>query len=256
MSSSFSTPLSILKRPLMKEEPRNWAELPSELMSSILLRLSVAEILDNAQKVCRPWRQVCKDPFMWRKIDMTNHGNHVNLDLPTICRHADDPSQGGLVEINTGTFINDVLLRYITADRKLRNNGKLMCRHAVDRSQGGLVEIYTGNFVDDDLLGYIAHRSRNLRSLGLGMTCQRSTTSTGIVNAVAKLPLLETIEVSARLCLILDLKAIGHACPQLKTLKINNRCYEPVGVRALRHLRNLSKRVNDYPFHMTFVDSD
>ncbi|XP_010474128.1 PREDICTED: putative F-box/LRR-repeat protein 21 [Camelina sativa] len=253
MSSSFSTPLSISKRPLKKEEPRNWAELPSELMSSVLLRLSVAEILDNAQKVCRPWRQVCNDPFMWRKIDMTNH---VNLDLPTICsrRHADDPSQGGLVEINTGTFITDVLLRYITADRNLRNYGKLMCRHAVDRSQGGLVEIYTGNFVDDDLLDYIAYRSRNLRILGLVMTCQM--TSTGIVNAVAKLPLLETIEVSARLCLKLDLKAIGHACPQLKTLKINNRRYEPVGVRALRHLQNLSKRVNDYPFQMTFVDSD
>ncbi|CDY21982.1 BnaC09g00880D [Brassica napus] len=66
----FPTPPSLT--PVMKEDGEciNWAELPSELTSSILRRLSSIDILENAQKVCTSWRGVCKDPAMWRKIDM------------------------------------------------------------------------------------------------------------------------------------------------------------------------------------------
>ncbi|CAA0393528.1 putative F-box domain-containing protein [Arabidopsis thaliana] len=64
MDSSSSSPMKY------EDKPRNWAELLPELTASILHRLGVVEILENAQKVCRPWRRVCKDPSMWRKIDM------------------------------------------------------------------------------------------------------------------------------------------------------------------------------------------
>ncbi|VVB07126.1 unnamed protein product [Arabis nemorensis] len=37
---------------------RNWAGLPPDITSSILLRLSSIDILENAQKVCRSWRRV------------------------------------------------------------------------------------------------------------------------------------------------------------------------------------------------------
>ncbi|KAG2330787.1 hypothetical protein Bca52824_001967 [Brassica carinata] len=71
MASSSST------HPVMKEdgECRNWAELPYELASSILSRLDMIDILENAQKVCTSWRSVCKDPAMWRKIIMRNSGD-------------------------------------------------------------------------------------------------------------------------------------------------------------------------------------
>ncbi|CAL9233108.1 unnamed protein product, partial [Arabidopsis halleri] len=96
---------------------RNWAELPSDLTSSILLRLSVIEILENAQKVCRSWRRVCKDPWMWRRIDMRNPRNLGGMmDMEIICRHAVDRSQGSLVEIDIGYFGTDSLLNYM-ADR-------------------------------------------------------------------------------------------------------------------------------------------
>nr|VDC58289.1 unnamed protein product [Brassica rapa] len=104
---------------LMKpEEPRNWAELPPELISLILLRLNSIEILENAQKVCRSWRRVCKDPSMWRKIDMHNDGDlgSMGYDLEIMCRHAVDRSQGGLLEIYLWYFGTDELLNYI-ADR-------------------------------------------------------------------------------------------------------------------------------------------
>ncbi|KAL1207558.1 F-box protein SKIP19 [Cardamine amara subsp. amara] len=112
--ASSSVPL------LMKgEEPRKRAELPSELISSIMLRLGAIEILENAQKVCKSWRRVSKDPLIWRNIDMHHDLGDwriSNYDLEIMCRHAVDRSQGGLVEIDIWHFGTDNLLKYI-ADR-------------------------------------------------------------------------------------------------------------------------------------------
>lgn len=98
--------------PLKDGESQNWAELPPELTSSILLHLSTIEILKNAQRVCRSWRRVCKDPSMWRKIDMRNNGI-FGYDYDRMYRHAVDLSEGGLVEINMVHFGNDSLYSYI-----------------------------------------------------------------------------------------------------------------------------------------------
>ncbi|CAA0393541.1 F-box protein SKIP19 [Arabidopsis thaliana] len=122
MASSSSPPAA-----MEVGESTNWTELPPELTSAILHRLGAIEILENAQKVCRSWRRVCKDPSMWRKIDMHNLGDLDDMDY----------------------------------------NLEIMCRHAVDRSQGGLVDIGIWYFGTVDLLNYIAHRSSNLRSLRL-----------------------------------------------------------------------------------------
>ncbi|CAN6861549.1 unnamed protein product, partial [Brassica oleracea var. botrytis] len=96
----FPTPPSLT--PVMKEDGEciNWAELPSELTSSILRRLSSIDILENAQKVCTSWRFFYKDRH-----------KHVAM-----CRHAVDRSLGGLVEIDICYIGTDSLLNYI-ADR-------------------------------------------------------------------------------------------------------------------------------------------
>ncbi|WZZ84451.1 hypothetical protein YC2023_113030 [Brassica napus] len=147
MASSSSSGLFSPEPPLLTQamkdgECRSWAELPSELTSSILSRLSSIDILENAQKVCTSWHRVCKDTAMWRKIDMRNFGDLVlNLEM--------------------------------------------MCRHAVDRTQGGLVEIDIWHF------------------------------------AIAKLPLLEELEVSYCSLSGESLKLVGQSLPNLKTLKLN-----------------------------------
>ena len=108
---------SSLTTPVMKEdgECKSWADLPSELTSSILSRLCAVDILENAQKVCTSWRRVCKDPATWRNIDMGSIGD-VRFNPEIMCRHAVDRSQGGLVEINIWYFGTDSLLNYV-ADR-------------------------------------------------------------------------------------------------------------------------------------------
>ncbi|VYS61748.1 unnamed protein product [Arabidopsis thaliana] len=158
------------------EERINWVDLPPELTTSILLRLSVTDILDNARKVCRAWRRICKDPSMWRKINL-----------------------------------RDCLMYEFDFES--------MCRHIVDLSQGGLLEINIEHFVSDSLLSYIVDRSCNLKSLGISI--YEPMTNKGVMNGIEKLPLLETL-VIFHSSIKLDLKAIGHACPQLKTLKLNS----------------------------------
>ncbi|CAN8308524.1 unnamed protein product [Cochlearia groenlandica] len=108
-------------------EYRNWADLPSELTLSILHKLDSVEILEKAKNVCKSWRRVCKDPWMWQKIDIPNHGDLQTTD----------------------------------------QEEEMLCREAVDRSQGGLVEIKIWYLVSDSLLHYIVDSSSNLRSLEL-----------------------------------------------------------------------------------------
>ncbi|CAN6853365.1 unnamed protein product [Brassica oleracea] len=117
-SSSSLAPPSLT--PVMKDgECRNWAELPSDLTSWILSKLSAVDILQNAQKVCTKWHRVCKDPAMWRKIDMRNSGD-LRYNLVMMCHHAVDSSQGGLLEIDISRFSTDSLLNFI-ANSNLRS---------------------------------------------------------------------------------------------------------------------------------------
>ncbi|XP_009118429.1 F-box protein SKIP19 isoform X2 [Brassica rapa] len=177
MASSSSSPSP--SPTAMKEGDNypNWTELLPELTSSILHRLGAIEIVETARKVCRSWRRVCKDPSMWRKIDMRNLGDHGDMYYEELCRHAVDLSQGGLVEIN-------------------------LC-----------------HFATDSLLSYIADSSSNLRSLKVAQCYE--ITSEGLIEAAAKLPLLEELEVSYCSLSEESLKVIGKSCPNLKTLKKN-----------------------------------
>ncbi|EFH40230.1 hypothetical protein ARALYDRAFT_917899 [Arabidopsis lyrata subsp. lyrata] len=101
---------------------RNWVDLPSELTSSILLRLNIHDILNNAQKVCKLWRRVCQDPSMWTKIEtrMSKNFDVWKYDLEAMCRHAVDLSRGGLLEINIEDFGSDSLLSCCNSQILLR----------------------------------------------------------------------------------------------------------------------------------------
>ncbi|CAN7065511.1 unnamed protein product [Brassica rapa subsp. trilocularis] len=99
---------------MMKEgEHRKWADLPPELTSLILQHLDAVEIVEKAKKVCRSWRSVCKDPSMWRKIEMRSLDPWKHKYHERICRHAVDRRQGGLVAIHLWNFCTNSLLSYI-----------------------------------------------------------------------------------------------------------------------------------------------
>ncbi|XP_047938149.1 putative F-box/LRR-repeat protein 23 [Salvia hispanica] len=88
-----------------------WTELPEELTANILQRLRTEEILKSAQRVCTTWWRVCRNPTMWRAIDL--HYRRCAFDeFESIFRCAVDRSQGQLVDLKLACFEGDRLLNY------------------------------------------------------------------------------------------------------------------------------------------------
>ncbi|KAL6198451.1 hypothetical protein ACLB2K_028240 [Fragaria x ananassa] len=95
-----------------------WVELPDDVTLSILSRLGTVDILDNAQKVCKKWRKVCKE-MKWNTIDMHNDfAPDISFDYDKMCHHVVDLSCGNLVDVNMEDLISDELLGYITDSSK------------------------------------------------------------------------------------------------------------------------------------------
>ncbi|XP_016501047.1 putative F-box protein At4g05475 [Nicotiana tabacum] len=111
----------------IEKRPR-WLELPEVIWVDILQRLGAVGMMLTAEKVCTTWRRLCKDPSMWRVINMNN-------------------------------CCDTYLVSYFKAQE--------MCRRAVDRSQGELVDINMEYFATDELLAYVAERSGKLKRLGI-----------------------------------------------------------------------------------------
>ena len=93
-----------------------WIELPEDLTANILQRLDTEEILQNAQLVCSTWWRVCKNPAMWRVIDLGYLRNLAGKS-DTFCRDLVDRSQGQLLELKISGFeVDNGWLNYV-ADR-------------------------------------------------------------------------------------------------------------------------------------------
>ncbi|GAU22400.1 hypothetical protein TSUD_122860 [Trifolium subterraneum] len=62
----------------LEGESPNWLELPTDITTNILQRLSTIDIVTSACQVCPLWWNICKDPLMWRTVDMTScAGSHI-----------------------------------------------------------------------------------------------------------------------------------------------------------------------------------
>ena len=55
-----------------------WTELPDDLTVNILQRLDIEDIVMGAQLVCSTWWRVCKNPAMWRMIELKLDGFEVD----------------------------------------------------------------------------------------------------------------------------------------------------------------------------------
>ncbi|XP_010430852.2 PREDICTED: F-box protein SKIP19-like [Camelina sativa] len=265
-SSSTSVP-SLMK----DEEPRNWAELPSDLTSSIMLRLGVIEILENAQKVCTSWRRVSKTPSMWRKIDMHNLGDmrsSMKYDFEIMCRHAVDRSQGGLVEIDIWYFGTDNLLNYI-ADRASNLRSLRVANCSQITSEGIAKAVVKLPLLEDLNVSYCALSGQFLRAVGQSCPNLKTLKYNRIVesfadepnnNAIAiaeSMPQLRHLQLFANALNSTGLKAILDRCTYLEHLDLR-RCLNidlskdlRKRLERIRVVRYTYDSIGDFPYHIT-----
>ncbi|KAK9061240.1 hypothetical protein SSX86_018420 [Deinandra increscens subsp. villosa] len=166
-----------------QEIRRNWLDLPSDVTANILNRIGIFDILENAQKVCTAWYKICKDPALWRVLNMNDLWNsHFSL---------------------------------YTSYEKID-----MFKQAMDRSQGQLVDITLVYHINARLFPYVADRSSQLRRLEL---VSGIYTGCLTKDALVKFPLLEELNLYWIQISIEEIETVGRYCPMLKTLKVNQK---------------------------------
>ncbi|CAA0393533.1 unnamed protein product [Arabidopsis thaliana] len=165
-------------------------------------------------EMCKPWHRVCKDPSMWRKIDIDNRNDRA-------------------------AFKYDL---------------ESMCRHAVDRSHGGLIEIEIWYYGTNDLIMYIADRSSNLKSLGLVRCFPITDEGVAkAVSKVPLLEYLETLKLNRAPEIMFsnsgfddNAKAIAESMPELRHLQLLGNGLTNKGLNAILdgcpHLEHLDLR--------------
>ncbi|XP_058783578.1 F-box protein SKIP19-like [Vicia villosa] len=134
--ASSSIPSTEVEKKIILVGP-NWLELPRDVIANILKRLGTIEILTGACQVCPLWWNICKDPHIWRTINMSkliSSRYHHGDDLVKICCKAIERSCGQVEEIEIHHFATDDLLAYIAESAgHLRHLRLTSCRGFSDK---------------------------------------------------------------------------------------------------------------------------
>ncbi|XP_058752318.1 F-box protein SKIP19-like [Vicia villosa] len=213
----------------------NWLELPIDLTKNILQRLDTVEIVTSARNVCPLWWNICKDPLMWRTIDMSSfHIIRFNRScLDQICRCAIDLSSSHLEGIAISAFGTDDLLEYMA--HRASYLRRLQISNCNGISNMGLEE-FVKKFslleeLDISLDKYLSKRSLeaigrccpSLKSLKLDIHYYFEVEFADQVFAIAKtMPGLRHLAFSGICIGNNELVAILDGCPLLDSLHLQN----------------------------------
>ncbi|CAH1448701.1 unnamed protein product [Lactuca virosa] len=243
------------------EESPNWLEMPPELMASILQRLGAVEILNSARKVCTTWRRICKDPDIWKTIDMHKPVDtwDTDYDLEILTKQAVDLSCGELIDISIEYFGSDDLLDHILLrSSKLKNLCLMNCfditgsrlSQAVKRVPQ-LEKLHLSyisiNVEDIELIG---QNCPHLKSFKLNKEFRRprienDDDALAIAN---NMPELRHLQVFGSKMSNDGLEAILNSCPHLESLDVR-RCFNlnlggNLGKLCIERIKDF-KRPND-----------
>ncbi|KAL6567863.1 hypothetical protein OROGR_001531 [Orobanche gracilis] len=208
--------------PTAAEAEPPWLEFPREITAEILHKLGAIEILTTAQRVCKAWESVCRDPSMWRCIDMQNTGHfwEILFNLEMMCRHAVDRSQGQLNDINIEYFGSDELLLYMSQ----------RC------SQLRRLQLFFSGGITGDGLVEAVRSFPLLEELHLAYTCIDSQT----IEAIGKwCPHLKSFKLNTRwhwqqyLVCDMEARAIAKNMPQLRHLHLFGNKMTNDGLQAI-----------------------
>ncbi|KAJ9565916.1 hypothetical protein OSB04_001882 [Centaurea solstitialis] len=208
------------------EERRNWVEMPEEIMGGMILqRLNAIEILISVQKVCTTWRKICKDPEMWKSIDM-DHYSYAN-DFEKLIKQAVHRSYGELIDIRLKCCVTDDLLDFISqCSSKLKSLRLMKCYgvkgnwliHALKRLP----------YLETLELFYISIEAKDIKAIGQScphlksfkmrtrsMECDEEALA--IANSMAA---LRHLQLFGSTITGVGVRAILRGCPHLESLDI------------------------------------
>ncbi|GER36775.1 F-box family protein [Striga asiatica] len=204
--------------------PPPWIELPRDVTANILRRLAPVEILENARGVCTTWRSVCREPSLWRVIDLkTSDDNPRRLFGPDdTCRLAVDLSQGELIEINIEHFATDDLLLYVSV---VSSNLKRLTLVRCDCISGlGLTTALKNCPELEELHLVFMPKIRALDIESIGISCPKLKSFT-FNNRAFRFPLVETDDSYAM--------TIAKNMPNLQHLRLFGNRLTSQGLEAI-----------------------
>nr|XP_043629263.1 putative F-box protein At4g05475 [Erigeron canadensis] len=229
-------------KPKQVEQPTvNWLDLPSDVTANILSRIGVFDIIENAQKVCTTWYQICKEPAMWRAVSMDQ--SPLWTVCQKICKHVVNRSQGQMVDISIKDFCDRDLLQYITyRSTQLR---RLEVIHFFGRSGkvwGGSLKKFSlledlsleNTIISDKDIEVAGHHCPLLKKLKINQKAyllygdydESMTYRNALAVAIGKdLPELRHLELIGNTMTNIGLKAILDGCHHLESLDLRRCLY-------------------------------
>ncbi|KAL5097019.1 hypothetical protein RYX36_001346 [Vicia faba] len=248
---------------------RNWLDLPRDAVLSIFVKLDTTDLLVRAHNVCTTWRNISKDPFLYRTINMPNLGDlETGSELEVLRHRAIDYSCGDAIDINIEYFGTDDLLSYIANSASHLRRLRLACCYSV--TDGGLCllaeKLSHLEELDISISGCLSHESLEV----IGRRCPQLKTFKFNIQAyiyphieydddafaIAQfMPGLCHLQLIGNKMTNDGLLAILDGCPQLESLDIRQcfninlegslakRCKEQI-----KYLRLPNDATDDYPF--------
>ncbi|XP_058752317.1 putative F-box/LRR-repeat protein 9 [Vicia villosa] len=255
-----SRPTKVMRLEDLIQLVPNWLELPKDVTSKILQLLGPVEIVKNARRVCPMWRNICRDPSMWKSIEMIK-SRKSPYNLEKICMYAVDQGCDHVEEINVEYFATDELIKKI-AERttNLRRIRISKCLKISDKAFSDAAKKFSlleelelsFNELNKDSLEAIGQNCPLLKTLkfnraykGLKCTSYKGFKCNKEAFAIAKMSGLKHLELWGNNLTSDGLVAILDGCPNLESLDLRmcyklvmsedlvKRCYE--NIKYFRH---------------------
>ncbi|KAK9706987.1 hypothetical protein RND81_07G165500 [Saponaria officinalis] len=216
-----------------------WTQLPCDVMLMILMKVQHLQILVSVQFVCKSRHILCKEPSLWRTIQLKDNRKlrtveNFDDDFNILC-NAVDSSAGDLIDLDVECFVLHGLRSYV-ASRKLSSLEELditLCDFvlpeniSIIKSCPSLTTFKLNELcwrdsdeACDKVALAIAGRMHELRHLQLIANCM---TNVGLMAILDGCPHLQSLDLRA--CFHLDLD--GHLGKRLsKQVKYLRRPYD------------------------------
>lgn len=258
------------------EESPNWQELPRDVLSTILMKLTPRDILENMQYVCKSWHEACKDPAAWTKVAIECIGDlDMIYEYQKMAYIVLERSCGRLLEISLEHVCDDLLLSLIAERSSHLRCLRIRCCYGF--SYDAFCEAFEKlPLLEEVEFTLCAIRSSMIRSVGINCpnlvsfklngsgSCNPAGADNEDALAIAEtMPCIRHLQLIGNAMTNEGLQAILDRCLCLESLDLR-ACFHvdlsgslgKVCADKVRDIKRPHDSTSDYSFQTTDYDSD